>query len=147
MSPEVQSKIFEPFFTTKFTGRGLGLAAVLGIVRGHKGALKVFSDTGWGTTFKVLLPCAEGPADALVAGPQASMGWRGEGTVLVVDDEETVRVTTARMVEACGFTTVLADNGRTGVERYRVEPGQITLVVLDLTMPHMDGETHIYTYR
>lgn len=66
--------------------------------------------------------------------------WRGSGTALVVDDEETVRVTTARMLEALGFTTRLADNGRTGVEEFRAGPGAYALVVLDLTMPHMDGE-------
>ena len=141
MPPEVQARIFDPFFTTKFTGRGLGLAAVLGIIRGHKGALKVFSEAGWGTTFKILLPCAEGPAEmpAAAAAP-ALAGWRGSGTALVVDDEETVRVTTARMLEALGFSTRLADHGRTGVEEFRAAPDAYALVVLDLTMPHMDGE-------
>ena len=140
MPPEVQARIFDPFFTTKFTGRGLGLAAVLGIIRGHKGALKVFSEPGWGTTFKILLPCAEGPADVQAAEAVASDAWHGAGLALVVDDEETVRVTTARMLEALGFTTQLADHGRTGVELFRAAPGEFALVVLDLTMPHMDGE-------
>ena len=140
MPPEVQARIFDPFFTTKFTGRGLGLAAVLGIIRGHQGALKVFSEPGWGTTFKILLPCAEGPPDLPAAATPEATGWRGSGTALVVDDEETVRVTTARMLEALGFAIRLADNGRTGVDLFRAAPEAIALVVLDLTMPHMDGE-------
>lgn len=140
MSTEVLEKIFDPFFTTKFTGRGLGLAAVLGIVRGHNGALKVFSEEGWGTTFKILLPCAEGVAEELAATAPGMADWRGSGKVLVVDDEETVRVTTARMLEATGFTTKLADNGRTGVEEFSADPDGFTLVMLDLTMPHMDGD-------
>ena len=140
MSPDVQARIFDPFFTTKFTGRGLGLAAVLGIVRGHKGALKVFSESGWGTTFKILLPCAEGLAEALGEESAGDAGWRGEGRVLIVDDEETVRVTTARMFEACGLATELAADGREGFEMFRAAAGGFALVVLDLTMPHMDGE-------
>jgi PAS domain S-box-containing protein len=139
MSPEVQAKIFEPFFTTKFTGRGLGLAAVLGIVRGHEGALKVFSEEGWGTTFKVLLPCSHGLADSVPDLPATRAEWRGQGTVLVVDDEETVRVSTARMLEHAGFRTVLAENGRIGVEKFREGRDDIALVLLDLTMPYMDG--------
>ncbi|MGB8167416.1 MAG: PAS domain S-box protein [Chthoniobacteraceae bacterium] len=140
MSPELQARIFDPFFTTKFTGRGLGLAAVLGIVRGHRGALKVFSEEGWGTTFKILLPCAEGVAEATETEATSTAGWRGQGHVLVVDDEETVRVTTARMIEACGFTTRLAADGREGFEMFCEIGGAFDLVVLDLTMPHMDGE-------
>jgi PAS domain S-box-containing protein len=139
MSPEVQARIFDPFYTTKFTGRGLGLAAVLGIVRGHRGALKVFSEQGWGTTFKVLLPCVEGLAQEAELEIAHAGDWRGSGRVLVVDDEETVRVTTARMIEACGFTTRLAEDGRCGVEEFLAGNGDFALVILDLTMPHMDG--------
>ena len=147
MPPEVLEKIFEPFFTTKFTGRGLGLAAVLGIVRGHSGALKVFSEQGWGTTFKILLPCAEGTAEELTATSPGLADWKGSGKVLVVDDEETVRVTTARMLEATGFMTKLAENGRTGLEEFTADPDGFTLIVLDLTMPHMDGDEAFHAIR
>ena len=139
MSPETLKRIFEPFFTTKFTGRGLGLAAVLGIVRGHRGALKVYSELGKGTTFKLLLPRSEGFAEA--AGKQSADAttWRGSGTILVVDDERAVRDVTQRMLEALGFTVVLAASGAEAVEFFRVERQRVAIVLLDLTMPQLDG--------
>lgn len=141
MNPSTLAKIFDPFFTTKFTGRGLGLAAVLGIIRGHKGALKVYSELDRGTTFKILLPCSDATAEKILsAPPMAEPVWRGQGTVLVVDDEETVRTVTARILETLGFTVVLASDGREALEIYRREPSRFAIVLLDLTMPHMDGE-------
>jgi len=141
MNASTLEKIFDPFFTTKFTGRGLGLAAVLGIIRGHKGALKVYSEIGRGTTFKILLPCSDAPAERIQSNPRLSVApWRGQGTVLVVDDEETVRTVSARILESLGFTTVLATDGQDALETYQREPARFTLVLLDLTMPHLDGE-------
>ncbi len=141
MDADTLTKIFDPFFTTKFTGRGLGLAAVLGIVRGHKGGLKVYSEVGKGTTFKLFFPVAVGKAqDSASPFVPASPGYRGSGTVLVVDDEETVRTVAARMLERLGFSVVLANDGREGMEKFRAEPNRFTFVLLDLTMPHLDGE-------
>ena len=140
MDAATLGKIFDPFFTTKFTGRGLGLAAVLGIIRGHKGGLKVYSEPKRGTTFKILLPCGTGAAEPLAVPPAATANWRGQGTVLVVDDEETVRTVSARILESLGFTVVLASDGQEAIGRYRQEPARYSLVLLDLTMPHMDGE-------
>ncbi len=140
MSAETQAKIFDPFFTTKFTGRGLGLAAVLGIVRGHKGAMKVYSEVGRGTTFKLLFPAASGVGEISVSRPPAAEAWRSEGTVLVVDDEETMRSTVARMLRHFGIEPVLVSDGREAVEVFRADPKRFALVLLDLTMPHMDGE-------
>lgn len=140
MDAGTQARIFDPFFTTKFTGRGLGLAAVLGIVRGHKGAMKVYSEPGRGTTFKLLFPAASGPSEATAARPPAPELWRGRGTVLLVDDETTVRTTVARMVRSLGLEVVPATDGRDAVEIFRADPGRFALVLLDLTMPHMDGE-------
>ncbi len=140
METEMLPKIFDPFFTTKFTGRGLGLAAVLGIVRSHKGAIKLFSERGRGTTFKILLPAVEGPAEYAGGGRGEIRGWQGSGTVLLVDDEETIRSLGTRMLERFGLTVLTASDGREALEIFKERPDDITCVILDLTMPHMDGE-------
>jgi len=140
MDQEAQRRIFEPFFTTKFTGRGLGLSAVLGIVRGHRGVLHVYSELDRGTTFKVLFPAIQGKRSS-VPQPSAKPGeWKGTGTVLLVDDEESVRSLGTRMLERIGFQTLVATNGQEALELYRVRGEDISLVLLDLTMPRMDGE-------
>jgi PAS domain S-box-containing protein len=141
MDAATVERIFDPFFTTKFTGRGLGLAAVLGIVRGHKGGLKVYSEPDKGTSFKLYLPCVSGPIEAPVTEPvPAPRATNGSGHVLVVDDEETVRVVAARMLEGLGYTVETANDGREAVEKFRAAPARYRLVLLDLTMPHLDGE-------
>ena len=137
MSEETLKKIFDPFFTTKFAGRGLGLSAVLGIVRAHHGALKVYSQAGRGTTFKLLFPTSK---EATVEdGIPAAGDLEGCGTVLIVDDEELVRRTASHALERYGYRTLVAENGREAVEIYRERP-EIVLVLLDLTMPVMSGE-------
>jgi CheY-like chemotaxis protein len=138
MGKETLAKIFDPFFTTKFTGRGLGMAAVLGIVRGHKGAIKVYSELGKGTTFKILLPVSGRPAEIFNHHTQHD-DWQGKGKVLLVDDEETVRGIGCEMLKELGFTTVTANDGREAITIFKEHP-DIRLVILDLTMPHMDGE-------
>ena len=151
MDPLTLDRIFEPFFTTKLAGRGLGLAAVLGIVRVHNGVVRVTSEPGKGTTFKVLLPAlptAIAAAEEENAGkeepPEESLpAWRGSGTVLVVDDEESVRTIARQMLERMGFRVVLAGDGSEAVQVFRdmeTSGERITCVLLDLTMPHMDGE-------
>jgi two-component system, cell cycle sensor histidine kinase and response regulator CckA len=138
MGPDTQAKIFDPFFSTKFIGRGLGLSAVLGIVRGHKGAIKVYSELGRGTTIKLLFP-AMGD-DARVAPPPTAQGaLQRRGTVLVVDDEDVVRGVAARILGSYGFDVILANDGREGVARFSERRGEIVAILMDLTMPQMDG--------
>jgi PAS domain S-box-containing protein len=136
MPPEVLSRIFEPFFTTRFTGRGLGLSAVLGIVRGHNGAIKAESEPGKGSSFMVLFPAAEQTASLPVEPPAAGPAAR---RVLIVDDEETVRSVLARMLRSFGYETVTASNGQEAVDLFHAGHDDFRAVLLDLTMPELDG--------
>ena len=138
MDQATQSKIFDPFFTTKFTGRGLGLAAALGIVRGHKGAIHLASELGKGTTFTVYFPPSRRATQN--APPPAPSSVRGTGCVLVVDDEEMIRRTAKVSLEKHGFTVLLAENGLEAVEVFRKASLSIAVVVLDMAMPVMSGE-------
>jgi len=138
MSPEVQSKIFDPFFTTKFTGRGLGLSAVLGIVRGHQGAITCTSEVGKGTTFTVFFPTMSQQAKP-PGQPTKTSNWEGSGTVLVVDDEESIRELATLMLTDLGFTVVQACDGQEAVDIFKKDPAKFALVLLDMTMPHLDG--------
>jgi two-component system cell cycle sensor histidine kinase/response regulator CckA len=139
MDEETQAKIFDPFFSTKFAGRGLGLAAVLGIVRGHRGAVRISSETGAGTTFRIIFPAAARAVAQVEECPAQTGDWHGSGTVLLVDDEEMVRCVARRMLEHLGFRVLLAGDGVEAIEVFRSQRDAIACVILDLTMPRMDG--------
>jgi PAS domain S-box-containing protein len=142
-------RVFDPFFTTKFHGRGLGMAAVLGIVKGHRGAIRIDSAPNVGTTVSLYLPV---PADArhiAVAQGQPSEAERPESgtTILIVDDEKLVRDVTARTLRRAGFQMRQAENGRAALDLLAAEPDAIHLVLLDLTMPEMSGEATLRHIR
>ena len=141
MDEETMERIFEPFFTTKITGRGLGMSAVMGIVHSHKGALWLTSQEGAGTTFRVFLPVAkkEGHSTTLVSHDKPDL-WKGSGVILLVDDEEALRVVSGKMLVYLGFDVITAANGREAIEVFKTRKSDIEAVMLDLTMPDMDGE-------
>jgi len=137
MAAETLEKIFEPFFTTKFTGRGLGLAALLGIIRGHQGAVRVVSQPGAGTSFFLYLPASSTPAPAPTMTAPATTSCKHR--ILLIEDEPTVRETTRLMLEALGCTVDTAIDGIAGVDLFRQYPTRPSLVLLDLTMPGLTG--------
>ncbi len=141
MTAETRRRVFEPFFTTKFTGRGLGMSAVLGIVRGHQGTLQLISEQGDGAEFTILFPALE--ESAPVSEQTAADGENGgrlAGCVLLVDDEETIRSLGRQMLERIGFEVITARDGADALMIYENLSDRIDLVLLDLTMPNMDGE-------
>jgi two-component system, cell cycle sensor histidine kinase and response regulator CckA len=147
MSEETLAHIFEPFFSTKVVGRGMGLAATLGIIQAHRSSIGVASTPGVGSTFRVLLPPqAEPPSVPItIAAPQNLA--RGQGLILLIDDERAVRSTASLMLEELGYQALVASTGREGLERLAVASAAIRLVLLDLTMPEMDGRDTLVEIR
>ena len=139
MSADTIEKIFDPFFTTKFAGRGLGLAAVQGIVRSQGGALRVVSAPGQGSTIEVVLPAVSEAPDEQESHDAADTRPTGTGTVLVVEDEADVRAFVVRVLEEVGFHVLAAADGVQGVDLFGAHRDEIRAVVLDRTMPRMDG--------
>jgi CheY-like chemotaxis protein/two-component sensor histidine kinase len=139
MNDETKERLFDPFFSTKFTGRGLGLSAVLGIVRSHQGAIKLHSEAGVGTTIRVLFPAVAQSASGVIEPAEKTQLWEGSGTILIVDDEAAVLAVTAQMLEQKGFKVLTAADGRECIDIFKDYKEEIICVLLDLTMPDMDG--------
>jgi PAS domain S-box-containing protein len=147
MTPEVINRIFDPFFTTKFTGRGLGLSALLGILRSHGGSLKVYSEQGRGTSMQVFLPAAGISEEAEAEAPAETATTLGRGTLLLVDDESGARAVALAMANLMGFHVVEASDGLEALALFKQRKGEFALVLMDLTMPHMDGREAFLAMR
>ncbi len=151
MDDETLSRLFEPFYTTKFMGRGLGMSAVLGIVRGHGGAIMLESEAGRGSTFRVLFPSINGAGaqSLMIPAPSSEAGALGvnSGKILVVDDEDDVRNLCMEIVEFLGFQTLGAVDGNEALQIFRENASEIDLVIMDMTMPNMDGVSAFHGLR
>ena len=145
IDPKTMPRIFEPFFTTKSVGRGMGLAAIRGIVDNHGGEIRVVSREGKGTTCTVLLPVSEVPAAP--EPPSAEGQPAGAGRVLLVDDEEDVRGVVHAMLDTLGYEVIEARDGLEALEIFRCRAAEIDLVILDLVMPHLTGEATLERIR
>jgi two-component system, cell cycle sensor histidine kinase and response regulator CckA len=148
MSAETLARIFDPFFTTKFTGRGLGLAAVVGVVRAHRGALFVKSSLGRGTSFRILLPRSTA-AQPVASAKKKAAGERlkPEGTILIVDDEPHVRRVASSILERQGYSVAVAADGYEALALGLAHGGKFSAVLLDLTMPGLDGPSTLKELR
>ncbi|MHC4550991.1 MAG: PAS domain S-box protein [Planctomycetota bacterium] len=140
MDPATRARLFEPFFTTKFEGRGLGLAGVLGIVRGHRGGLHVASALGRGTTVRLLLPCAALPVTPAAPEPLVSAPGEAPETILVVDDEDLVRDVSCGLLEAAGHRVLGAAHGAEAIQILHDHGAEVDGVLLDMTMPGLSVE-------
>ena len=147
MDEATRQRIFEPFFSTKFTGRGLGLAATIGIMRSHHGAICVHSEIGSGTSITLLFPCS---TKGSITGPRSGTrtdAWRSGGQILVVDDEDSVRAVASALLRRRGFRIQEASDGAKALELFEQQPDAFDLVLLDLTMPGMNGEETVRALR
>ena len=140
MDEHTKMRIFDPFFTTKFTGRGLGLAAVMGIIHGHGASVSVTTAPGRGSTFSVVFPVSAASTTPSAIPAEQRVDLRGYGNILVVDDEELVRSMAKFTLERCGYNVELAQDGRCAVDAFAARPHDFAAVLLDLTMPVMSGE-------
>jgi two-component system cell cycle sensor histidine kinase/response regulator CckA len=139
MDKETVTRIFEPFFTTKEKGKGtgLGLSMVYGVVKNHSGSVNVYTEPGVGSTFKVCLPVSGKPEPKELSDAKKPLG--GNESILIVDDELSIRSLARDMLESSGYSVLLADNGEKAIEVYKRHNGNIKLVILDMVMPKMGG--------
>lgn len=147
MTEDTQKRMFEPFYTTKFTGRGLGLSAVLGILRAHGGTFQLLSKPGIGTTFKVYFPLPAAPDVVEAAKVDSLASVKGNGTILLVDDEEPLIKIGTALLKAMGFSVISASNGNEAIKAFSTHKNLINLVLLDMFMPGMGGEEAYHELR
>lgn len=147
MDADVSKRIFEPFFTTKFTGRGLGLAAVAGIVRNHHGLLAYQSKPQTGTTFRIYFPAHGALAQTIDVASNGDSTREHQGTILVVDDEPTIRIVLAKLLTKRGFAVIEAENGNEALEMVERYASSLRMILLDLTMPQRDGLSTLQELR